>query len=526
MRFRRESGSNLWQTAFHVLRYALRRVLWAIPTLFGVSLVVFLLTSLLPAPETELSAASAHDPFAIDRARRERFLDLPLFVNALPRGVRDRAIECTEHIAKADSLAPEATRELALLGGAAFPTVLPLLRELPSEQAIRVALALAPIGRRIGRADDQTLDSRERSVVYWKHFWEDEELEFETAIVQRNVARLSQYGGALRRSDLALVDTFALQEIIPQMQRTSDHAGLRELTMAAAHATGGGPILPTDASHDELRLVLEAWRSYWFVHRDMHRELTSQSRLGAILTETRYAKWVGGALTGRLPPSNAHISRTRTSLDELAHTLPVTLSLVALAALLSAVIAIPLGVIGAYRRGRPIDVALAFVLMGFHSLPPFALAELFDTWLPKTSIVLPAFALALGTIGVLSRTQRAALLEVLSSDFVRTARAKGAFGARLLVVHALRTALVPMMALAGLQVPVLFGGAVLVEDIFQLPGTGRAVLDAIRQGDTGFVVVCVLVMALVTSLTLVLADLAAGLLDPRIRETLRRRGST
>ena len=127
---------------------------------------------------------------------------------------------------------------------------------------------------------------------------------------------------------------------------------------------------------------------------------------------------------------------------------------------------------------------------------------------------------------MLSRTQRSALLEVLSSDYVRTARAKGAFGARLLIVHALRTALVPMVALAGLQIPVLFGGAVLVEDIFELPGTGRAVLDAIRQGDTGFVVVCVLVLSLLTSLSLVAADLAAGVLDPRIRETLRRRGAT
>lgn len=523
---RHGSIPKLWQDAASVLRYALRRVLWALPTLFGVSLVVFLLTSLLPAPETELSAERAHDPFAVDRIRRERFLDLPMFLNPQPHGVHDRALECVRHIAKADSLAAVASRELVELGGAALPTVLPMLRDLPSEEAIRVALALAPIGRRIGRADEQTLDSRERSVAYWKHFWEDEELEFSTPIVRRNVARLAQYGGELRRSDLALVDTFALQEIIPLMQKTEDHAALRELTMAAAHAVGEGPVLPTDASRDELRLILEHWQSYWFVHRDMHRELTSQSRLGAILTETRYAKWVGGALTGRLPSGRAGITRSRTTLDELTATLPVTLGLVALAALLSALVAIPLGVVGAYRRGHAIDVVLAFVLMGFHSLPPFALAELFDTWLPKTSIVLPAFALALGTLGVLSRTQRSALLEVLSSDYVRTARAKGVFGARLLIVHALRTSLVPMVALSGLQIPVLFGGAVLVEDIFELPGTGRAVLDAIRQGDTGFVVVCVLVLALLTSVTLVAADLAAGVLDPRIRETLRRRGAT
>lgn len=509
-----------------MLRYALRRVLWALPTLFGVSLVVFLLTSLLPAPETELSAERALDPFAIDRARRERFLDLPMFLNAQPRGVSDRALECVQHIANADSLAPAASRELVELGGAALPTVLPKLRELPPEGAIRVALALAPIGRRIGRADDQTLDSRERSVRYWEQFWEVEELEFSTPIVRRNVARLAQYGGELRRADLALVDTFALQEIIPLMQKTQDHAALRELTRAAAHAVGEGPILPTDATRDELRLVLEYWQSYWFVHRDMHRELSSQSRLGAILTETRYAKWVGGALTGRLPSARAGITRTRPTLDELLATLPVTLGLVGLAALLSALIAIPLGVIGAYRRGQPVDVVLAFVLIGFHALPPFALAELFDTWLPKTSIVLPAVALALGTLGVLSRTQRSALLEVLGSDYVRAARAKGVFGGRLLVVHALRTALIPMMALFGLQIPVLFGGAVLVEDIFELPGTGRAVLDAIREGDTGFVVVCVLVLALLTSITLVVADLSAGVLDPRIRETLRSRGAT
>lgn len=508
-----------------VFRFAIRRVLWALPTLFGVSLVVFLSTSLLPRPSESLVS---NDPLAASRAERERFLDLPRFFNAHPEGVGERATRAARHVIDADAEAALATRELTEMGGAALPTLLRLLDTLAGVEQQRLALALAPIGRRIGRADSATLEDPVRAVRYWTDFWHDYDLEFSDAIVKRKVQRLVDYGGEDRLRDLRMIDTFALPELVAAMRTTHDHRALRELSLAASHATGRALEIPVEASESERRTTVAAWQSYWFVNANLYRSLNGSRRVFSVLTESRYAKWMGGALSGRLPTYSAADRAERhgrTTTEQLVQTLPVTLSLVLLAVLLSFVGAIPLGMIGAYRRGEPVDVVLAMVLLALHSLPAFAYAELFATWLPETAIVLPALSLALGALGTLSRYQRAALLEVLGSEYVRAARAKGAGGPRLMVFHALRTAAIPMVALSGLQVPTLFGGALLVEEIFAVDGLGRALLVAIRSGDVGFVVVSVLAIAVVASLCLVMSDLVAGVLDPRVRETLRLRGA-
>jgi peptide/nickel transport system permease protein len=124
------------------------------------------------------------------------------------------------------------------------------------------------------------------------------------------------------------------------------------------------------------------------------------------------------------------------------------------------------------------------------------------------------------SVAALSRFQRAAMLDVLGQDYVRTARAKGLRERRVLVVHALRNAIVPMVTLAGLQLPFLFGAAIVVEEVFTVPGMGYETLRAVEAHDAAWLVVTVLVVALATTFTLLTSDVAYAVLDPRIRERL------
>jgi peptide/nickel transport system permease protein len=138
-------------------------------------------------------------------------------------------------------------------------------------------------------------------------------------------------------------------------------------------------------------------------------------------------------------------------------------------------------------------------------------------------LVLPVAALAVGSLASLSRYQRASMLDVIGQDYVRTARAKGVPFLRLVVVHALRNALMPTVTLAGLQLPALFGGAFIVEEVFGLPGMGYETLRAVEAHDTAWLTATILVMAIITTVGLIASDLAYGMLDPRVRDTMRRR---
>jgi len=143
-----------------MLRYAIRRILWAIPTLIATSLVLFLVTTLAPAP------VATGDPRA-DEARRARFADVPRFVNTDPQDVRARAAEALRHVAAADEGKDRAARELARLGGAALPYVMPALEALPPEGRGRVATALAPVAVRMGIAAASDLGDPGAAVLFW-----------------------------------------------------------------------------------------------------------------------------------------------------------------------------------------------------------------------------------------------------------------------------------------------------------------------------------------------------------------------
>ncbi|VAW74742.1 ABC transporter, permease protein 1 (cluster 5, nickel/peptides/opines) [hydrothermal vent metagenome] len=210
--------------------------------------------------------------------------------------------------------------------------------------------------------------------------------------------------------------------------------------------------------------------------------------------------------------------------------LGATLELSALAFLVAVVVAIPLGLLAAARKGSVIDTtAMGFSLLGV-SIPNFWLGPLLVMvfslglgWFPVSgrdgllSVVLPAITLGTGLAAVLSRMVRSSLLEVLGEDFIRTARAKGLASRQVLVHHALRNAWLPVLTLLGMQLGALLGGAVVTEMVFNWPGVGALLIESIQRRDYPVVQGCVLLI----SLSYVLVNLATDLLyvkaDPRIR---------
>ncbi len=219
----------------------------------------------------------------------------------------------------------------------------------------------------------------------------------------------------------------------------------------------------------------------------------------------------------------------------LAAALPRTLLLTGTGFVLGQLLAIPIGVFQAARQGRAADVGLSMVTLAFYSLPAFWLGvllqllltlvwRLFPTsgvgnggWDTAWHLVLPATTLALASAAADARYVRGAMLEVIRQDYIRTARAKGASEARVLLVHALRNALLPTVALFGLRLPYLFSGAVLVESIYAWPGLGRVLYAGISLPDLPLISGAFFLFAMLVAAGGLLADLATAAVDPRVR---------
>ena len=226
---------------------------------------------------------------------------------------------------------------------------------------------------------------------------------------------------------------------------------------------------------------------------------------------------------------------------EIAERLPATLELAVAAAAIAILIGLPLGLLSAMRPGSGLDAGARIGgLLGL-SLPSFwlgtliiVLFSLYLRWLPNTGgyvdftrdpianlklLLFPALTLGLALAAATMRMTRSAMLDVLGADYVRTARAKGLAGALVVRRHVLKNGLIVVVTLLGIQVGQLLGGAVVVEEIFSIPGVGRMLLTAIVQRDYALVQGAVLAIAVLFVLLNIAVDLLYGYLDPRIRLT-------
>jgi peptide/nickel transport system permease protein len=252
---------------------------------------------------------------------------------------------------------------------------------------------------------------------------------------------------------------------------------------------------------------------------------------------TQYISWVGGVFRGELGQSI--LTKTSAS-KEIYKRIPVTAHLGILAFILGVIIGVTLGVISAVKRATWIDSIVTVCANIGITIPIFwlgiMLILLFAVqlkWLPTMGytspfsnlslstkqIIMPVLCLAIFPIASNARQARSSLLEILHQDYIRTAWAKGLSSRVVILKHALRNGLIPIVTLAGMGIPSIIGGSVLVEQVFNIPGMGRMAVNALFQRDYPYVQAVTLVITGAVALSNLLVDLSYGWLDPRIRYT-------
>lgn len=241
----------------------------------------------------------------------------------------------------------------------------------------------------------------------------------------------------------------------------------------------------------------------------------------------QYGRYLGGVARGNLGES---FRFQQPVLHVVLEHYPATLELAFAALIVCCAIGIPAGIVAAQHRGRPADHAIGFFTLLGLSIPNFALGPLLILlfsvligWLPVSGrggpshLILPAITLGAALAAILTRMVRTSVLEQLSSDYVRTARAKGLTERAVLLRHAFRNALIPILTILGLQFGTLLAGTIVTETIFSWPGIGRLAVQAIEARDYPLLQGCILVIAISYVLVNLLTDLVYAFADPRVR---------
>jgi peptide/nickel transport system permease protein len=271
---------------------------------------------------------------------------------------------------------------------------------------------------------------------------------------------------------------------------------------------------------------------------EMNREALQRIRSELGLDQpliVQYGEWVWKAL--RFDFGNSYWTR-QPVIEELGRRYPMTASLAFLSLILGTLIAIPIGVLSAVRQDTMVEYAARIFSIAGLSVPSFWLAILIilglvhyfkwlppldyapfwvDPWLNFKQLVFPALATGYRLSAIGARMTRSSILEVLREDYVRTARAKGVQERVVVLRHALKNALLPVITIIGIELLVLFGGLVVVETVFTIPGIGRFLVDAITHRDYPSIQALVFVFSAFVLVINLLVDIVYGVLDPRIR---------
>ncbi len=249
----------------------------------------------------------------------------------------------------------------------------------------------------------------------------------------------------------------------------------------------------------------------------------------------QYFDWLGGVFKGDL--GNSILTEEPVSKD-LAKRIPITAYLGALAFAIALILGIPAGIISAIRRGTWLDtvvttlanlgITVPIFWLGIMLMWAFAVklnwlptsgytSPFVDFWLSTKKLMMPVFCLSIFAIAGNARQARSSMLEVLRQDYIRTAWAKGLKERTVLIRHALKNSFIPIITLAGMGIASIFGGSVLIEQVFNIPGMGRLAVDSLFQHDYPYVQGITLVMTAIVVFSNLLIDLSYGWLDPRIR---------
>ena len=481
-----------------MLTYALKRILIMVPTFFAISLLVFVLLNIGAGdPGTQQAGADGSQDAENSenqesyRIFKEQFgLDKPILVNTrfgLKRADIEGALRARLNVDGSTSLAEQikAQENLDDWGKYAVPSLIECLKNC-ADPVLRAK-------------SSQRLAISGQTPLYTEYT--ERELSPEEELRQKTENKKIRKANAnLKRNTYTEKDTV-----------------------------------------ERSKSVQEFWTKWWQTHQSKW-DYSVSDKVGIFLLDTRFAKYWGNLL--RLDFGKSHINKKpvlETVLQKLKYSLTLAVSSVFLIYLIS----LPLGIWSSVRQGTIADQVVTFLLFMLYSLPSFFVAvillNLFTVgeWaiFPNLGfesdnadqmttleyikdvlwhVCLPITCMSYGGLAALSRYARTGLLDVIRADYIRTARAKGLPEGVVIIKHAARNGMIPIITLMATLLPVLIGGSVIIEVIFGIPGMGSFIFSSILQKDYNAVMVVLLISSLLTLIGMLLADLAYALVDPRI----------
>jgi ABC-type dipeptide/oligopeptide/nickel transport system permease component len=485
------------------MRGLLRRVLWLGPTLILVTLVAFgVLASALPE-----QAGVPH---------------LPLYLNPDPRGVEELALHAVARVVAGGADAAAQADELARLGGAALPFVLPALDTLTPEGRGRVARALAPVRMRMGFESEGEDQSQE--VLFWSRFWEEHSIDFRPIVAEQAVRRVAQRSSAARRGEIRRLDTYALSELIRGMaapiEREQDVERVAALSELAADVTGREVLrLPARASVDEARTVAAAWQDFWNARRVEYTTYRGAERVVAMFRDTRYGNWVAQAVRRDLGVLQSGQSAWRALTSGARISVPLLL-----AGLVGSWLSGVVWAAVAAGAGREAGRVLRLVAGLSSALPAVVLAALLAPPEGPAPLALGVVVMLCAGLPLVSLYPGLGQSAGLGRRFVRSLRALGAsrWQAALGTVKLSSPALLVQL---GTQTPSVITLAFVVEYALGLPGLGTLTIQSVKAADLNWLMAITLASTLVVGLLQIVSELAVSQLDPRLGDGAPRAGA-
>ncbi len=505
--------------------YIIKRILLMIPTLFVISVIIFLVLNLAPGRPGGGAGGEGNETAQSQEAResyrifKEQFnFDKPVMFNTRFSLTEDEVREQVETLV--DYRAPTCGEG--------------------TESADCIAPDDKPAIADVIEAEDQLED--------WGSYIVPQLL----SIAQTSDRR------AVRVLAVNQLSTNAKRRLINEYgaDQTDEQRTLNKEIHAENERLDGWRV-PLDADSAAIDAVLtESWVPWFEEHIDRY-EYTFGEKFSIFFTDTRFAKY--WANLARFDFGVSHVDK-RPVLEKILEKVPYTLTLNFLAIFLAYIISVPLGVWSAYRQNTVADQVVTVVLFLLYSLPSFFVAVLlletltkgtpldlfptgdfvgsFPSWFDPSNertiessddlttleyimsvsyhLVLPVFCLTYGALASLSRYARTGLLDVIRADYIRTARAKGLGEPMVIVKHAVRNGMIPVLTLLGTLLPALIGGSVVIEYVFNIPGMGLYIFESIFARDYNAIMGVLLISTLLTLVGLLVSDISYAVVDPRI----------
>lgn len=499
-----------------MISYIIKRILLMIPTLFLITLIIFMVLNLAPGRpgKTQVGADGTQNQQSGDareshRIFKEQFnFDKPILFNTRFALEREDIEEKLETISK--SQAPTCP------AGGTKPAGCLTVEEKPSSVSVVKAV-------------EELEDLGNYTVPFLYQVASDEGVDLRT-----------------RRIALSTLSQNAQRRLIPQYGRilTKDEKTFNDAAQEENQKMKGWIIPPGEEPTKEnlSKITSEKWQPWIKAHTEEY-DYTSGEKFNIFFTDTRFYKYMSNLV--KLDFGVSHVDK-KPVLETIGSKLKYSVTLSLLSILISYIISIPLGVWSAYKQGSMSDKVLTVILFMLYSLPSFFVAvlllnfftigdplKLFPTggFIATGSenmttleqlksvayhLTLPLICLSYGGLASLSRYARTGVLDVIRADYIRTARAKGLGEGVVIVKHAVRNGMIPILTLLGSLLPVLIGGSVIIEVIFNIPGMGLYLFESITARDYNAIMAVLLISSVLTLLGLLVSDLSYALVDPRI----------